>query len=253
MSKAQPASQAAEAVSKPPSTTSNHSAVPKAATPANPDANPGAVFPSLPLESAEPSACRRETRIQATDRWRRESRVDEVAKFRQQVRDACRKGGWSKGEAMERAWAEAFKAFPPPAEEEAKPGEAAPAVSIRGESGRIHGLGSIPKAWGELPTNASLQAELGWVQANRLLVVEEQASGATTVSLAKAQGPAPSMAALGWLETSIRAYSKYVDVVARGLKDEVDEAEHVRRERMAIEDIRALLQEMMQAPGPHRP
>ena len=32
-----------------------------------------------------------------------------------------------------------------------------------------------------------------------------------------ASTPAPSMAALSWLETSIRSYAKYVDVVARAL------------------------------------
>ena len=36
----------------------------------------------------------------------------------------------------------------------------------------------------------------------------------------RARTPAPSRAALGWLETSIRAYSKYIDVVAKALKDE---------------------------------
>ena len=59
------------------------------------------------------------------------------------------------------------------------------------------------------------------------------------VHLDRASRPAPSQAALGWLETSIRAYAKYVDVLARSLKDEVDEAENVRRERMRIDEIRA--------------
>ena len=42
---------------------------------------------------------------------------------------------------------------------------------------------------------------------------------------------------MGWLETSIRAYAKYVDVLARSLKDEVDEAANVRRERMRLDEI----------------
>jgi hypothetical protein len=46
------------------------------------------------------------------------------------------------------------------------------------------------------------------------------------------------------LETSIRAYAKYVDVLARSLKDEVDEAANVRRERMRLDEIDALLREM---------
>jgi hypothetical protein len=49
---------------------------------------------------------------------------------------------------------------------------------------------------------------------------------------------------LGWLKTSIRSYAKFVDVVAKGLKDEQDEAAIVTRERMQIEEIRELLTEM---------
>jgi hypothetical protein len=55
----------------------------------------------------------------------------------------------------------------------------------------------------------------GWVQAQRLRIVTEQASGATVVHLDRAGAPAPSWAALGWLETSIRSYAKFVDVAAR--------------------------------------
>ena len=92
-----------------------------------------------------------------------------------------------------------------------------------------------------LPVAAS---DLAWVQSNRLAVVEERSPGVTVVHLDRAHEPAPSRAALGWLETSVRSYAKYVDVVARTLRDEADEAETVRRERMAITEIRDLLSEM---------
>jgi hypothetical protein len=95
-----------------------------------------------------------------------------------------------------------------------------------------------------LPANAALPAELGWVQAHRLDVIEETSSGATVVYLDRAAAPPPSKATLGWLETSIRSYSKYVDVAARATAQQVDEQDNVRRERMAIEDIRRLLDEM---------
>jgi hypothetical protein len=51
---------------------------------------------------------------------------------------------------------------------------------------------------------------------------------------------------LGWLETSIRAYSKYIDVVAKALKDEENEQEIVKREKMAIDEVRGLLAEMLE-------
>ena len=105
-------------------------------------------------------------------------------------------------------------------------------------------LGEIPPGWPELPDNASLQAEIGWVQAQRLQVAEQKPSGGIVVHLDRARTPAPSWAALGWLETSIRSYAKFVDVAARATASVQDEADNVRRERMALDEIKALLAEM---------
>ena len=114
----------------------------------------------------------------------------------------------------------------------------------RHDDGQIRGLGEIPQAWPELPANASLASEVGWVQANRLRIVKEQSNGATVVQLGRALSHAPSWAALGWLETSIRSYAKYVDVAARATASDDGEASVVRRERMAIGEVDALLDEM---------
>ena len=100
-----------------------------------------------------------------------------------------------------------------------------------------------------LPANASLSVEVGWVQANRLRVVEEQSGGATSVHLGQALSPAPSWAAFGWLETSIRSYAKYVDVAAKATAIADGEADVVRRERMAIEEVKRLLDEMIEDGG----
>ena len=112
------------------------------------------------------------------------------------------------------------------------------------DDGRIQGLGDIPEDWPELPANASMPTEIGWVQANRLRIVTEKPSGPTVVHLDQALRPAPSWAALGWLETSIRSYAKYVDVAAKATSSDDGEADVMRRERMAIEEVRALLDEM---------
>ncbi|TWU13892.1 hypothetical protein CA54_27330 [Symmachiella macrocystis] len=92
------------------------------------------------------------------------------------------------------------------------------------------------------------------MQANRLRIVEERLAGATLVHLEMALSPAPSWAALGWLETSIRSYAKFVDVASKATSS--DDGEHgvMRRERMAIDEIKALLDEMREAeprPCPH--
>jgi hypothetical protein len=81
--------------------------------------------------------------------------------------------------------------------------------------------------------------------------VEERPSGATRVHLDRARSPAPSWAALGWLETSIRSYAKYVDVVAKSLATQQDEQELVRREKLSIEEMRGLLAEMHQDSPEH--
>ena len=112
------------------------------------------------------------------------------------------------------------------------------------DGGQIQGLGTIPEDWSELPANSSLAAEVAWVQANRLRIVEENPGRATIVRLGRALSPAPSWAALGWLETSIRSYAKYVDVAAKATASEDGEAEVWRHERRAIEDVAALLDEM---------
>lgn len=113
------------------------------------------------------------------------------------------------------------------------------------DSGRVQGLGDLPPTWPELPANASLAAEIGWVQANRLYVVEELDRGGTRVHLDRAHEPAPSRAAIGWLETSIRSYAKYVEVAAKATGAGQDEQQQERQERLAIEDIRSLLSEMI--------
>jgi hypothetical protein len=51
---------------------------------------------------------------------------------------------------------------------------------------------------------------------------------------------------LGWLETSIRSYAKYVDVAAKATASDEGEATVMRHERMAIEEVRQLLEEMIE-------
>ena len=73
---------------------------------------------------------------------------------------------------------------------------------------------------------------------------ETARGGGTPIHLDRALSPAPSWAALGWLETSIRSYAKYVDVAAKATASDDGESAVLRRERMALEDVGALLDEM---------
>jgi len=116
------------------------------------------------------------------------------------------------------------------------------------DSNSVIGLNRIPASWPPLPPNSTLAVEIQWVQAVRIDVVQELPTGGVIVRLDRAERPAPSKAALGWLETSIRAYSKYCDIAAKAAANYEDEREAVRRERLSIEQVRSILAEMLEDP-----
>ena len=60
-------------------------------------------------------------------------------------------------------YAELDRMYPP----EPKESEARTMSAPDGDSGQIQGLSAVPEEWPELPANASLSTEIGWVQANR--------------------------------------------------------------------------------------
>jgi hypothetical protein len=184
-----------------------------------------------------------ESKIALTERLRREGRWAEASKFKDEALKKLRSKGMKRNEASDAAWEAMEQAYPPMpmAVATVDPG----LIEAAGDT-RVQGLSDVPSDWPQMPDNASLQAEIGWCQANRLRVLEEKASGVVVVHLDRARTPAPSWAALGWLETSIRAYSKYIDVVAKALKDEENEQEMVKREKMAIDEVRSLLAEMLE-------
>lgn len=105
----------------------------------------------------------------------------------------------------------------------------------------VSGLGDLPESWGMLPSNAQLQVEIAWVSANRLRV-----RSGTGVDLSRALSPAPSYSALSWLETSILFPSKFADISVKATAQQDDEREGIRREKLAIEEIRGLLAEMLE-------
>jgi hypothetical protein len=179
--------------------------------------------------------------LSVTKRLQRDGRWTEVEPVRNRLIKECRKKGMSKPDAQAWTYSELDRLYPP-----LEPERTAGSGSQFGaaEGGLVTGLSDIPVSWGKLPPNASLASDIQWVQASRIDVVEETASG-TIVHLNRADRPAPSKAALGWLETSIRAYSKYCDIAAKATAAYEDEQEVVRRERLSIERVRQLLSEMV--------
>lgn len=221
----------------------------------------------------------KDTPLSVTKRLMREGRWKDLEPLRDQMMSECRKQGMSKQDAQAWTYTELGRMYPPlprPEPLEAKQAqdtaETAAAAESEADNGagdsissqesvakgyaetnahaharesHLQGLGEIPAYWPELPDNAALPAELSWVQAQRLRVVEERSPGVTVVHLERAGSPAPSWAALGWLETSIRSYAKFVDICAKGLGQHELESDMVRRERRSIEEVRRLLAEML--------
>lgn len=164
------------------------------------------------------------------------------------IRECIRGKGMSKEEARCWAYSELDRMYPPLAisiKEAPATTYAEPQPADRG----IKGLSKFPDDWPQLPAAASFTSEVSWVQANRLLVVEERPSGAVVVHLERARTPAPSMAALAWLETSIRSYAKWVEVASKCSGSEDLGSDIIKREKARIEDVRAVLAEMLEDRG----
>ena len=115
------------------------------------------------------------------------------------------------------------------------------------DEAQVVGLSVIPDSWPPLPPNASLAAEVSWVQSSRLDVVEQLPGGRVRVDLSRACRPAPSRSAIAWLETAISFPAKFADVSVKAAQGTTDEQADVRREKLAIEEVRRLLAEMVDA------
>ncbi len=193
---------------------------------------------SLPLSRARDG----ETRKQCWERLRQEARTAGMTR-----RDAISYAG----RAVDQVWIAPLPPEPEtvevelpeqaPVESIAEPAPVEPPPSPIPSDQGVIGLGTLPDSWGVLPANASLQAEISWVSANRLRV--RDGSG---VDLSKALSPAPSYSALSWLETSILFPSKFADISVKATANQDDEKEAIRREKLSIEEIRGLLAEMLE-------
>lgn len=211
-------------------------------------------------------------------RLKDEGRWEEAEPYRNELADAARARGFKGIDAQNYTYEELARKFPPSnggKPEQAEPVKPAsegkkekqgkieeeggnvphfssqeqvapfPQKAARDAEFSVAGLSEIPGNWPDLPPNAPLSAEVSWVQANRLRVVRETAER-VIVDLTKALSPAPSYATLGWLETSIKTYAKFVDVAAKATSSQDGEAAEIRREQQSIEEVRRILAQMLE-------
>lgn len=193
-------------------------------------------------------------RLEGEGRWKGEGGGQA---FRVTAKRDLQKQGFDHELAVAHSWAMLAEAFPPlsqvdaifqPVQDADRAVEAKVGPSVvESSGGRVSGLDVIPRGWGELPAAVSLQAELAWVQSNRLWIVQETSSGGFKVNLRLAKEPAPSRSAIGWLETSIKFPSKFADSLIKKATDTEDDSELVRRERKSLEEIGEILDRMKEA------
>lgn len=194
------------------------------------------------VSAAKATQTREVDALSVTKRLQRDGRWAEVEPIRNRLIKECRQQGMSKPDAQAWTYSELDRLYPP-LETEWTAGSDYHLGSAEG--GNVTGLSDIPASWGELPSNASLQSDIAWCQANRLRCVREM-SDRVVVDLSRALSPAPSYAALGWLETSIKTYAKFVDVAAKATATQDDEQADIRREQQSIEEVRRLLSQMLE-------
>lgn len=204
--------------------------------------------PQLDPPAGSVTHTREAARLKVTQRLQSEGRWTGQAELvRNDMMGACKRQGMDKEQAQQWVYGELDRMYPPLVKAVADP-KSETIVSVSDtDSGSIQGLSDLPAGWPVLAENASLSSDIGWVQANRLWIVEERPGRSTVVRLERAASPAPSRSALGWLETSIRSYAKYVDVVAKASTGAEDEGAVMRRERKSVDEVRALLAEMEEA------
>lgn len=201
------------------------------------------------IAPAEPLKVTLKRRLEAEGRW------TQVEPLRDQMMREARAKGMSKPDAQDWTYGELDRLYPPlqavviatETQCDADEGVSDPVNGCADDDPARprEGLGGIPADWPVLPDNAPLAAEIGWVQAQRLRIVEERPGGQSVVRLNRAGCPPPSWAALGWLDTAIRNPAKWADIAAKGLGQQELESDITKRERRSIEEVRTLLSEML--------
>lgn len=185
-------------------------------------------------------------------RLRAEGRYAEAAAGRDNERRRLKGEGVDRKDAVDLSWAWVEEHYPPlpKAEVEAKEAKTKEPAAVEVE-GDIPGLNVFPKAWGELPKTAKFEAEVEWAYQNLQLVLVD-AGVKRRVDLKRATSPAPSAGAVACLRLAITNFNTFMkDLLPKAKRGEGEgeAVEMVRRERKSIEEIRGLLEQMLEAKG----
>ncbi len=185
-----------------------------------------------------------ESKIELTERLRREGRWAEASKLKDEAIKEAKKAGMKSDEAKDAGWEAMEKAYPPlPSTAEPEHGDD---ETEEKAAGRAVGPTTLPVAWGELPDSAPLDVEVEWVHQNRVLVVEERASGKSLLHWERARKPAPGYGAVNLMEFAATNRKGFMDILQRVKPGENGDEENVRREKKSIAEIRGILEQLNQ-------
>lgn len=187
----------------------------------------------------------RESKIELTERLRREGRWAEASKRKDEMVKLLRAEGMKRTEATEEAWRRLAVEYPPlPSTLEPEPGD--DKDDSEGVAVVLAGSSALPDAWGELHETALFDAEVEWVHQNRVLVVEERAAGKSLLHWERARKPAPSYGAVNLMEYAATNRKGFMDILQKVKPGDSGDAENVRREKMSIAEIQQVLGELNQ-------
>ena len=188
-----------------------------------------------------------ESKIELTERLRREGRWEEASKRKDEMVKLLRAEGMKRTEAVEEAWRRLAVEYPPlPHTAEPEP-EHGDDEAEEKAAGRVVGPTTLPAAWGDLPESAPFEVEVEWVHQNRVLVVEERASGKSLLHWERARKPAPSYGAVNLMEFAATNRKGFMDILQRVKPGENGDEENIRREKTSIAEIKRILEDLREA------
>lgn len=183
-----------------------------------------------------------ESKIELTERLRREGRWPEASKFKDTALADFRAKGMKRDEASEEAWAAMAEAYPPlpVAEVPVEPAAGAPEAVT---------TDATPIPWSDLPTDADFDAEVRWVHQQYILIIEETPRS-RVIHWERATKKPPSTGACSlarWAADNRTAF--YKDLLPRTMAKanaNQEEEVNIREEKKSIEELRGILQSLNQ-------
>ncbi|MGA2035587.1 MAG: hypothetical protein ABSG68_25340 [Thermoguttaceae bacterium] len=185
-----------------------------------------------------------ESKIELTERLRREGRWAEASRLKDTALADFRAKGMKRDEAAEAAWAAMAEAYPPlpVAEGPADPAAGAPEAMT---------TDAPPIPWSDLPTEGDFDEEVRWVHQQYILIIEETPHG-RVIHWERARKKPPSTGACSlarWAADNRTAFYKDLlpKTMAKPSLNQEEEA-NLREAEMRAEEIEAVLRKYDRKP-----